>query len=90
MIYICLFPLFFSYTAKDKLSVKTVSDGIELTCKGGTIVRPNQQREQLPVRLPYMDDYSGEYTCISQEETKEKIFVKFRSKFCINTSFSVM
>ncbi|XP_041796737.1 T-cell surface glycoprotein CD3 gamma chain-like [Chelmon rostratus] len=62
-----------------EMVVKTLSDGIELSCaheirdKNGTALKF--------LRLPYSDDNTGEYSCVDSDGNDEdpKIYVKFRS-----------
>nr|CBJ56260.1 CD3 gamma/delta protein [Dicentrarchus labrax] len=67
-------------TAGDpKITVKTVSDGIELHCgDGNTILNSDDVTVQ---KLEYGDDKTGEYRCVTKGEDTDlsKIYVKFRS-----------
>lgn len=60
---------------KDKITVKSVSDGIEVSCDGSTIQLKNGSSDK-SMKLEYNDENTGEYSC---ENGKTKIFVKFRT-----------
>uniref|UniRef100_A0A671XA47 Uncharacterized protein n=2 Tax=Sparus aurata TaxID=8175 RepID=A0A671XA47_SPAAU len=62
------------------IKVKTISDGIELSCKDGQIKKTGTQ--DTPVKslpLTYLDENTGEYGCVVDDQTTSRIYVKFRS-----------
>lgn len=66
--------------------MKTISDGIELSCKDGQIKKTGTQ--DTPVKslpLTYLDENTGEYECVADDQTTSRIYVKFRCK-CLDHS----
>ncbi|KAI3354562.1 hypothetical protein L3Q82_019069, partial [Scortum barcoo] len=67
-----------------KIKVKTVSDGIELSCPDSQTIVKSGTVKNLTLPLKYKDENSGEYHCLKpdndgQHTVAEKIYVKFRS-----------
>uniref|UniRef100_UPI0037E9A24E T-cell surface glycoprotein CD3 epsilon chain-like n=1 Tax=Semicossyphus pulcher TaxID=241346 RepID=UPI0037E9A24E len=58
-----------------KIKVTSVSDGIKLSCDGGTMKSPSGFSVET---LQYKDENSGEYSCERNGEST-KIYVKFRT-----------
>nr|ADK27328.1 CD3 gamma/delta protein [Siniperca chuatsi] len=72
------------------ITVKAVSDGIQVSCSEGYNIASKTGNDKSLV-LPYKDESTGEYTCVSADgtdDTSEKppaIYVKFRTcDNCIN------
>ncbi|XP_070685579.1 T-cell surface glycoprotein CD3 delta chain-like [Pempheris klunzingeri] len=61
--------------APGEISVKAVSDGIELNCNDQQISTKSNNFADV-IRLRYQDDDTGEYSC---SDNRTKIFVKFRT-----------
>lgn len=75
----------FSYTGSKAIDVKTISDGIEMTCAVGKKFQPDNTSVKT---LTYKDENSGEYTCVNVDETDfTKIYVKFRSKLTFLSTY---
>uniref|UniRef100_A0A8D3CM40 CD3 gamma/delta subunit Ig-like domain-containing protein n=1 Tax=Scophthalmus maximus TaxID=52904 RepID=A0A8D3CM40_SCOMX len=66
--------------AADKITVKTVSGGVRLTCEGTDAYFKKGEELVKSQELPYKDGASGEYTCVhNHSKSEEYIFVKFRT-----------
>ncbi|XP_074536254.1 T-cell surface glycoprotein CD3 gamma chain [Halichoeres trimaculatus] len=73
-----------STTAKEtgsEIKVKTISDGIELSCGDGNIMSSSKKGSEKSLKLTYKDEDSGEYTCLTgtAKTPGSQIFVKFRT-----------
>lgn len=72
---------------KGEIEVKTISDGITLSCKVGKIKKESETVKAVAsLELTYLDENTGEYECVDDDNTTlSRIYVKFRCK-CLDHS----
>lgn len=75
--------VFFSYVPEPMIKVTELAEGIKVTCPAEYKFADNNTATE--VTLKTKDESTGEYICTKNTEESIKIFVMFRSKFCINT-----
>lgn len=73
---------FFSYVPEPMIKVTELAEGIKVTCPAEyKFAHNNTATEE---KLKTKDESTGEYICTKNTGESIKIFVMFRSKFCIN------
>lgn len=78
--------VFFSYVPDPMIKVTELAEGIKVTCPAEHKFAHNNTATEITLKTK--DESTGEYICTKKNndnsEESIKIFVMFRSKFCIN------